>query len=160
MTPRQFALSRAPGDVRNAVRQARRHPALAAVVVLSLAIGIGANTAIFSVVHAVMLRDLPVRDPSRLLVLQYVQPSGQWLPALDHSHSGRGGRDSTGRIVSLSVSWPSFTHMQSRARLSTLAGFVPGGVGSALIPLVVGLLSAFVAYGRWRLAPFGQGSTK
>jgi uncharacterized membrane protein YphA (DoxX/SURF4 family) len=38
----------------------------------------------------------------------------------------------------------------------TLAGFVPGGVGSALIPLVVGLLSAVVAYGRLRLAPLGR----
>jgi hypothetical protein len=35
-----------------------------------------------------------------------------------------------------------------------------GGVALVLIPLVVGLLSAFVAYGRWRLAPFGRGSTK
>ena len=39
------------------------------------------------------------------------------------------------------------------ATVLTLAGFVPGGVALALIPLVVGLLSAFVAYGRWRLAP-------
>ena len=38
------------------------------------------------------------------------------------------------------------------ATVITLAGFVPGGVGPVLIPLVVGLLSAFVAYGRWRLA--------
>jgi DoxX-like family len=35
----------------------------------------------------------------------------------------------------------------------TLAGVVPGGSGLALIPIVAGLLSAFVAYGRWRLAP-------
>src|SRR5215210_947933 len=39
------------------------------------------------------------------------------------------------------------------ATVLTLAGVVPGGVGLALIPLVVGLLSAFVAYGRWRLGP-------
>jgi DoxX-like family len=39
------------------------------------------------------------------------------------------------------------------ATVLTLAGVVPGGVAGALIPLVVGLLSAFVAYGRWRLAP-------
>ena len=40
------------------------------------------------------------------------------------------------------------------ATVLTLAGFVPGGVALALIPLVVGILSAFVAYGRWRLAPY------
>jgi hypothetical protein len=39
------------------------------------------------------------------------------------------------------------------ATVITLAGFVPGGVGPTLIPLVVGLLSAFVAYSRWQLAP-------
>jgi len=47
------------------------------------------------------------------------------------------------------------------ATVLTVAGVVPGGgVAGALIPLVVGLLSAFVAYGRWRLVPFGRGSTK
>src|SRR4051812_39242093 len=40
------------------------------------------------------------------------------------------------------------------ATVLTLAGVVPGGVALALIPLVVGLLSAFVAYGRWRLGPY------
>ena len=127
MVAQRFGLSRVPSDVRHALHQVRRHPALSAVIVLSLAIGIGANTAIFSVVNAVMLRGLPIRDPSRLLVLQYSQP-GEWPPALDHTHSGRGGRDSAGRMVSMSVSWPSFTYMQSRARLSTLSGFVPLGM--------------------------------
>ena len=46
------------------------------------------------------------------------------------------------------------------ATVLALAGVVPGGVALVLIPLVVGLLSAFVAYGRWRLAPLGRGSTK
>ena len=44
------------------------------------------------------------------------------------------------------------------ATVLTVAGVVPGGVAGALIPLVVGLLSAFVAYGRWRLTPH-RGST-
>src|ERR687894_406326 len=47
------------------------------------------------------------------------------------------------------------------ATVLALAGVVPGGgVAPVLIPLVVGILSAFVAYGRWRLAPLGRGSTK
>ena len=46
------------------------------------------------------------------------------------------------------------------ATVLTLVGVVPVGAAMALIPLVVGLLSAFVAYGRWRLAPPGRGSTK
>ena len=47
------------------------------------------------------------------------------------------------------------------ATVLTLAGVVPGGgVAPVLIPLVVGLLSAFVAYGRWRLTPLRRGSKK
>ncbi len=46
------------------------------------------------------------------------------------------------------------------ATVLTLVGVVPVGAAMALIPLMVGLLSAFVAYGRWRLAPLGRLPTK
>ena len=63
-------------DVRYAVRTLRRSPAFAAVVVLTLALGIGANTAIFSAVNAIMLRSLPAERPDELVSLTALYPNG------------------------------------------------------------------------------------
>jgi len=116
-------------DIRYGIRQMRRAPALATIVVLSLALGIGANTAIFSVVNAMVLRDLPIKDPARVMVLQYLEPKGDTPAALDHSHSGRSGQDSEGRTVGLSVSWPIFTYLREHTRtMAPLVGFVPLGM--------------------------------
>jgi predicted permease len=64
-------------DVRHALRGMRKNPGFAAVAVLSVAIGIGANTAIFGVFEAVMLRLLPVRNPSQLVFVQLAGTSGR-----------------------------------------------------------------------------------
>src|SRR5579864_220921 len=58
-------------DLRHSVQMLAKAPGFAVVAVLTLALGIGANTAIFSLVDAVMLRSLPVRDSNQLVILQW-----------------------------------------------------------------------------------------
>ena len=63
-------------DFRYALRSLRRSSGLAAVAVTSLALGIGASTAIFSVTNAVVLRSLPVQKPDQLVLLRYASKKG------------------------------------------------------------------------------------
>jgi len=66
-------------DVKFAWRQLSRSPGFTLVALLTLSLGIGANTAIFSVVNGVLLHPLPFRDPARLMMLDE-----KWLPRFSH----------------------------------------------------------------------------
>jgi putative ABC transport system permease protein len=64
------------GDIRYAARSLVRQPAYSIVAILTLVLGIGLNTAIFSVIKAVLLNQLPYADPSRLVVISELNPDG------------------------------------------------------------------------------------
>ncbi len=67
-------------DLRFAARMLRKSPGFTAVAVLILGLGIGVNTTVFSFVQAFLLREPPVEEPSRVLMLCSTDPKGDWMP--------------------------------------------------------------------------------
>ena len=100
-------------DSRYACRQLRRAPAFATAVILTLALGIGANTAIFGAVNGLLIRTLPVVDPGALVRLRY---AGQNQMATSRSDYGASARDAGGREVRATFSYPMFLDLQQANR--------------------------------------------
>src|SRR5215467_2306899 len=115
-------------DLRYAMRAMLKNRAFTALVVLSLALGIGANTAIFSFMDALLLRTLPVSDPHSLVLMQWrLRNLGR--DSVFRSGQGRvdGGKgDHIGAIFPL----PAFAVFEQQTELfsSVFGRFAPGGI--------------------------------
>ena len=111
-------------DLRYGLRAMRQSRGFTAVAVLSLALGIGANTAIFSLIDAVLLKMLPVQNPQQLLLLKWA--SHGWPDPIVNGLAGNWDEDKSGRSTSTSFSYPGYeqirTHNQVFSGVAALAG--------------------------------------
>jgi predicted permease len=115
-------------DIRYGLRMLRNSPGFAAVAVLTLALGIGANTAIFSLIDAVMLRSLPVEKPSELVVLRW---SARKAPRIN-GYMSSGDCPSNLRFGAAnpsgcSFSEPMFREIRNTNQFSGVAAFANAG---------------------------------
>jgi putative ABC transport system permease protein len=105
-------------DVRYGLRILARNPGFTIVAVLTLALGIGANTAIFSLINSVMLRPLPVRDPGRLAIVGGI---GRGFPAWERL------RQEAGRFESVAAWGPSQFDLSSGGETRWVDGLWASG---------------------------------
>lgn len=99
-------------DMRYGLRMLSKSPGFTVLVVLSLALGIGANTAIFSTINALMLCALPVHDPRSLYLLQWAMKTMQIDPFITDLEGDEGKDERTGGATSYSFSYHAYQLMQ------------------------------------------------
>ena len=134
-------------DLRHAVRLLWHARGWTAVVVLSLALGIGANTALFSVVNGLLLTSLPVKDPDTLVRLRF---SGRNDMVRSSSGYGFLKKAADGQDVRASFSYPMFQQfVADNQTMSDLFACAPFGRVSLVVDGQAEIASAFIASGNY-----------
>jgi predicted permease len=117
-------------DFRYGVRVLCKTPVFTTVAVLSLAIGIGANTAVFSLLDTVLLRMLPVRNPEQLVIARWGGHTELGLSTTGSTNNG----DANGNWNTNVFSWPAFVDIRAHSRaLSGVMGFSSLGQVNAAV---------------------------
>jgi predicted permease len=114
-------------DVRFALRTLRKSPGFAAVTILTLAVGIGANTAVFSVINSTMLRSLPVRDPGSLFLLRWhARAPGKLVGIYEANCLADPAANTRTNETWCSFSYPMYQQIQAQqTAFSGVAAFAP-----------------------------------
>ena len=134
-------------DVRLAVRMLLNAKGWTVVVLVSLALGIGANTALFSAINGMLLRKVPVRDPDTLVRFRYAGPNQMRTDVLWY---GFIGRDARGRQVEPTFSYPMYRQFVADNRtLSDLFACAPIGRVNVVVDGRAEIASGFFASGNY-----------
>jgi predicted permease len=134
-------------DVRHAVRGLLRAKGWTTVVILSLALGIGANTAIFTGLNALLLTQIPVKDPETLVRLRYSGRNDMVTSSSDYGYSAT-TRD--GQNIRTTFSFPMYQQfLADNQTMTDLFAFAPNGRVNAIVDGQAEIASAFISTGNY-----------
>src|SRR5204862_1423627 len=149
-------------DLRYALRQLRKSPGFTAIAVLTLALGIGATTAIFSVVYGVLLRPLPYAEPDRLVSVFEIQPNGGRNRLADPNFDDFRDQSHSFQAIAKYSAYPAAVSGGSQPTKSGVAHVSPGFLKVLRVQPVIGrdlaptdsiegaAPVALVSYGYWK----------
>jgi hypothetical protein len=134
-------------DLRHALRMLLQAKGWTAVVVTSLALGIGANTALFSAVNSLLLKQLPVKDPGMLVRLRHAGQNDMVTSASDYGSSARGP---DGLTVRTTFSYPMFQQfLADNKTMEELFACAPFGRVNLVADGRAEIVSAFISTGNY-----------